>query len=77
MALEVSNHSLRRKFDTQREEFAKEFTNIKESVEALSNAIGQMGRRLDGKDSDNHNDGSASRNHKPEIGSASSNNRTE
>lgn len=35
LALEVSNHSFRRQFDIQKEEFTKEFTNIKESVEAF------------------------------------------
>lgn len=42
-ALEVSDHSIRRQIEVQGEEFAKEFTDIKESVEALANAIAQMG----------------------------------
>ena len=75
-ALEVRNHSLQRQFDTHRDEIAKEFTNIKESMEALSNAIARMGRRLDSQDSDNQNSGSASKNHELETGSANRNNRT-
>ena len=54
----------------------KEFTNIKESMEALSNAIAQMGRRFNSQDSDNQNSGFASRNHEQETGSASRNNKT-
>ena len=46
-------------------------------MEALSNAIAQMGRRLDNQDSDNQNGGSVSRNHELETGSTSRNNRTE
>ncbi|KAL4608000.1 hypothetical protein ACB092_09G215900 [Castanea dentata] len=64
LALEVSNHSIWRQFDTQKEEFTKEFTNIKESMEALSNAIAQMGRKMERMDNQNSNfeEGSASRN---------------
>ena len=54
----------------------KEFTNIKESMEALSNAIAQMGRRFNNQDSNNQNSGFASRNHEQETGSASRNNKT-
>lgn len=76
-ALEVSNYSLQRQFDTHRDEIAKEFTNIRESMEALSNAIAQMGCRLDSQDSDNQNGGSTSKNHELETGSVSRNNRIE
>ena len=59
--LEVSDHSIWRQIEVQGEKFAKEFTDIKESVEALTNAIAQMGRRIEGMNS-HHEEGSASRN---------------
>ena len=73
--LEVSNHSIRRQFDIQKEEFTKEFTNIKESMEALSNAIAQMGRKLERMDNQNSNfeEGVASRNHETNGGLANQN----
>ena len=74
-ALEVSNHSIWRQFDIQKEEFTKDFTNIKESVEALPNAIAQMGQKMERMDNQNNNlkGGSASRNHETNGGSANQN----
>lgn len=75
LTLEVSNHSFRRQFDIQKEEFTEEFTNIKESVEALSNAIAQMGRKMERMDNQNSNfeEGSASRNRETNGGLANQN----
>ena len=75
-ALEVSDHSIWRQIEVQGEEFAKEFTDIKESVEALANAIAQIGRRIEGMNS-HHEEGSASRNRGNGENSASRNRRTE
>ena len=71
-ALEVSNHSIQRQFDIQKEEFTKEFTNIKESVEALSNTIAQMGQKMERMDNQNSNfeEGSASHNRETKGGLA-------
>ena len=64
LALEVNNHSIWRQFDIHKEEFTKEFTNIKESVEALYNAIAQMGWKMERMYNQNSNlkEGLASRN---------------
>nr|POE88847.1 chaperone protein dnaj gfa2, mitochondrial [Quercus suber] len=67
-ALEVSDHSIWRQIEVQGEEFAKEFTDIKESVEALANAIAQMGRKIEGMDSQRN---STAHNSHHEEGSAS------
>ena len=57
------------------EEFTKEFTNIKESVEALSNTIAQMGWKMEWMDNQNSNfaEGSASRNCETNGGLANQN----
>ena len=83
--LEVSNHSIRRQVEAQREEFVKEFTNIKKTMEALFIAIAQMGRRIEGMDIQNyttpHNshreEGSTRRNHNPEGSSPNRNSGSE
>ena len=75
-ALEVSDHSIRRQIEVQGEEFAKEFIDIKESVEALANAIAQMGRRIEGMNS-HREEGSASRNRGNGENSASRNHGSE
>lgn len=84
-ALEVSNHSIRRQVEAQREEFVKEFTNIKKTMEALSSAIAQMGRRIEGMDVQNnttphnsrHEEGSTSQNHNLEGSSPNRNSSSE
>ena len=70
LALEVNNHSIWRQFDIHKEEFTKEFTNIKESVEALYNAIAQMGWKMERMYNQNSNlkEGLASRNHETNGG---------
>ena len=84
-ALEVSNHSIRRQVEAQREEFVKEFTNIKKNMEALSSAIAQMGRRIEGMDIQNnttphnshHEEGSTNQNHNHEGSSPNRNSGSE
>ena len=44
-ALEVSNHSLRQQFKSQKEEF----TTVKEGLEALTVAVAKMTRAMEGK----------------------------
>lgn len=44
-ALEVSNHSLRQQFESQKEEF----TTVKEGLEALTISVAKMTRAMEGK----------------------------